>query len=193
MKNGSRFPIMSDRGNGTGRFCEASDCFTDRIVFRSKIGNIRLLGCRSMLVSLAFTDESPGEPDGCSPMLSDAREQILSYLDGRLYNFDIPLHLEGTDFSNAVWRELQSIPYGTVRTYADIAKGIGNTKAFRAVGNAVHANPLPIVVPCHRVVRSDGRPGGYAWGEERKAFLLGLEQKGGNLIHKRNSGNDVKS
>ncbi len=153
--------------------------FTDTvrgIVFGTKIGTIRILETKDMLVSLTFTEGCPPGSDGCSSVLAEAREQVTAYLDGRLKRFDLPILLDGTAFQTSVWKTLCLIPYGAVSTYADIAERIGKPNAYRAVGNAVHRNPLPIIVPCHRIIRSDGDPGGYAWGTERKIFLLGMER-----------------
>ena len=88
----------------------------------------------------------------------------------------LPLRLRGTAFQQGVWRELQRIPRGGTITYAELAASIGSRKAVRAVGTACGANPVALVVPCHRVVRADGSLGGYAWGLERKARLLRVEK-----------------
>ena len=104
-----------------------------------------------------------------------AREVRL-YLEGRLKKFHASLDLSsGTPFQTSVWRELLKIPYGRVKTYGEIAKRIGNPSAARAVGNAVGANPIPIIVPCHRVVATNGL-GGYSSGIEIKKKLLQIER-----------------
>ncbi len=102
-------------------------------------------------------------------------EQVNAYLDGSLREFTIPVDLRGTPFQVQVWRALLDIEYGTVRSYADIAKMIGKPNAVRAVGAANGANPVPVIVPCHRVIGSDGTLTGYGGGLELKEWLLRLE------------------
>ncbi len=108
-------------------------------------------------------------------LLQEVAGQIERYLAGRLHAFDLPLDLCGTAFQKAVWQAVQAIPYGQVRSYAQVAAAVGRPQAARAVGAAVGANPLPIVIPCHRVVCADGSLGGYGGGTEMKRDLLRLE------------------
>ena len=110
-----------------------------------------------------------------TPLLVRAREALLSYLAGERQGFDLPLAPVGTDFQRSVWTALKAIPYGQTRTYGEIAAAIGRPKAVRAVGQANHHNPLPIFLPCHRVVGSGGTLTGYAGGLEMKKALLALE------------------
>lgn len=112
----------------------------------------------------------------------DFSRQINAYLKGELKTFDIPVDLHGTDFQIKVWKELMKIPYGKTRTYKDIAHNIGNIKAVRAVGGANNKNPIPIVIPCHRVIGSDGNLLGYGGGIDYKVRLLELE--GHNIMRK---------
>jgi O-6-methylguanine DNA methyltransferase len=105
----------------------------------------------------------------------DAAAQLGEYFAGQRREFELQLAPVGTDFQLKVWRALREIPYGAVRNYADIARAIGQPKATRAVGQANGSNPLPIVVPCHRVLASDGRIGGYSGGLDIKHRLLALE------------------
>ena len=102
-------------------------------------------------------------------------KQLQEYFDGERMAFDLPLDIEGTPFQLAVWKELQNIPYGETRTYGEIARQIGKPGAARAVGMANHENPVAIVIPCHRVVGSDGSLTGYAGGLDLKKKLLELE------------------
>ena len=104
-----------------------------------------------------------------------AVQQVLEYLDGKRTAFDLALDLRGTDFQLRVWEELLAIPYGETRTYAGLARSIGEPGAARAVGTANGANPIAIVVPCHRVVASGGKLGGYGGGLPLKRKLLALE------------------
>lgn len=115
------------------------------------------------------------------PIIREACRQLEEYFAGNRKNFDLPLDLQGTDFQRKVWAQLQQIPYGTTISYAQLAKAVDNPKACRAVGSANGKNPVAIVVPCHRVIASDGSPGGYAYGLEIKNQLLLLEKN--NYAH----------
>lgn len=120
----------------------------------------------------------PDDPKGQKTPLTDrVYGEIMEYLDGKRRHFDFPIELHGTDFQKKVWAQLQKIPYGETRTYKEIAEAIGNPKASRAVGMANNKNPVFIVVPCHRVVGSDGKLTGYAGGLDMKAALLELESR----------------
>jgi AraC family transcriptional regulator of adaptative response/methylated-DNA-[protein]-cysteine methyltransferase len=100
---------------------------------------------------------------------------ILEYLDGREPHLAIPLDIRATAFQRRVWQELQRIPYGETRSYADVARRIGSPTATRAVARACATNPAALIIPCHRVVREDGERGGYRWGIDRKKALLERE------------------
>jgi methylated-DNA-[protein]-cysteine S-methyltransferase len=110
------------------------------------------------------------------PVLQAAKRQLGEYFAGRRKTFDLPLAPSGTPFQHRVWQALLTIPYGETQSYADIARRIGNPKAVRAVGAANGANPISIVVPCHRVIGADGSLTGYGGGLPRKRKLLALEQ-----------------
>ncbi len=101
---------------------------------------------------------------------------ILSYLEGTEPHLDLPLDIRATAFQRRVWQELRHIPFGETRTYAEVAKAIGQPKATRAVARACATNPAALVIPCHRVVRADGKVDGYRWGLERKKTLLEMEK-----------------
>ena len=109
------------------------------------------------------------------PALDRLSAQLSAYLAGTLQEFTVPVDLRGTEFQMEVWRALQEIPYGDVRSYAEIAESIGRPKAVRAVGMANHDNPVPIVVPCHRVIGSNRTLTGYGGGLDLKEKLLQLE------------------
>ena len=111
-----------------------------------------------------------------TPLLERVQEQITEYFDGRRQEFDLPLTFAGTDFQKKVWHALTEIPYGETVTYGALAERIGCPGGARAVGAANHCNPLPILVPCHRVVGAGGNLTGYAGGVEMKKALLELEQ-----------------
>lgn len=114
-------------------------------------------------------------PAHLRPLARDLHTQISEYLAHRRTSFDIPLDLRGTDFQLATWRQLQAIPYAGSLTYAQVAHAIERPRAVRAVGNACGANPVPLLVPCHRVLASHGRLGGYSGGLHWKCKLLQLE------------------
>ena len=102
--------------------------------------------------------------------------EILSYLDGEKTGLDLPTDIQATAFQQQVWQALKTIPYGETRTYQQIAETMGKGNASRAVGTACGANPVALVIPCHRVLRKDGGLGGYSWGLDRKQSLLDMEQ-----------------
>ena len=114
------------------------------------------------------------QPDGGNLAIWAA--EILSYLDGEKNSLDLPLDIRATAFQQQVWQVLRTIPYGETRTYQQVAQTLGKKSASRAVGTACGANPVALVIPCHRVLRKDGGLGGYAWGLERKKSLLEMEQ-----------------
>ena len=108
-------------------------------------------------------------------VLRETARQLTDYFAGRRTSFSLPLDFQGTDFQKAVWQALLTIPFGETRSYADIARQIGNPRAVRAVGTANGRNPISIVAPCHRVIGTDGKLTGFAGGLDAKALLLGLE------------------
>ena len=108
-------------------------------------------------------------------------KELADYMDGSLKEFSMPVDLHGTSFQQEVWNALQQIPYGVTKNYAEIAELIGKTKAVRAVGGAIGANPILIVVPCHRVIGKNGKLTGFRGGLEMKERLLLLEEAGGML------------
>src|SRR5262249_21933632 len=118
-----------------------------------------------------------GEADLVEDRLPALRKGILEFLDGEANLAKVPVDIRGTVFQRKVWDELRRIPRGETRTYAQIARAIGAPRAVRAVGSACGANPVAVVIPCHRAVRTDGGLGGYAWGLPRKKKLLALEKK----------------
>ena len=113
---------------------------------------------------------------------SKAREQLVEYFAGEREQFDIPLQLAGTEFQLRVLEELQRIPYGTTVSYSDIAERIGRPKAVRAVGAANGRNPIPIIIPCHRVIGRGGSLTGFGGGLDTKAALLRLEAENRGLL-----------
>jgi methylated-DNA-[protein]-cysteine S-methyltransferase len=120
---------------------------------------------------------APGDP-AAAPFAA-AAAQLAAYFTGELTSFDLPLEPSGTPFQESVWRALRAIPYGQTVSYGALAAGLGAPRASRAVGLANGKNPISIVVPCHRVVGTDGSLTGYGGGVARKRFLLDLEQRSG--------------
>ncbi|HWT17250.1 MAG TPA: methylated-DNA--[protein]-cysteine S-methyltransferase [Patescibacteria group bacterium] len=111
---------------------------------------------------------------------TELRRQLAAYFAGELRDFDLPLTPQGTPFQQSVWAALRTIPYGETRSYRDQALAIGNPKGVRAVGLANGRNPLPIVIPCHRVIGADGSMTGFGGGIDTKRFLLDLEARPGD-------------
>ena len=106
-----------------------------------------------------------------------AKQQLTEYFSGERHQFSLLLDLQGTPFQQQVWSALQTIPYGTTCSYSDVARTIDRPKAVQAVGNANSSNPIPIIIPCHRVIAKDGSLSGFGGGSEIKLFLLQLEQQ----------------
>ncbi len=147
-------------------------CFVD-----SPIGRIRVVADGAAITRIEFPGE-PGPPaaDGAGdPLLARAAAQLAEYFAGARRAFDLPLAPAGTPFQRAVWAALLRIPYGTTTSYAVIAAAIGRPAAVRAVGAANGRNPVPIVIPCHRVIGRDGSLTGYGGGLPIKERLLALE------------------
>jgi methylated-DNA-[protein]-cysteine S-methyltransferase len=114
-------------------------------------------------------------------LLKEAGIQLNNYLSGKQKSFSLPLAPSGTEFMKAVWQSLRNIPYGETVSYKTVAKNIGNEKACRAVGLANNKNPIPIFIPCHRVIGANGKMVGYRGGLEVKKYLLELEKKYSNI------------
>lgn len=126
----------------------------------------------------AWPVDATRDDDRCAAVAA----QLTEYFAGTRQSFDLPLAFEGTEFQRAVWTALLDIPYGTTTTYAELARRIGRPAAVRAVGAANGANPIPIIVPCHRVIGSNGTLTGYGGGLPRKQQLLALETRGTRLF-----------
>ena len=145
---------------------------TRRLTVDSPVGPLTLAEQDGALVGIAFRDER-----GCdrTPLLVEAERQLTEYFAGRRRRFDLPLAPAGTTFQKEVWAALCGIPYGQTRSYKDIAAAVGRPAACRAVGMANNRNPLPIVIPCHRVIGASGALTGYAGGLDVKRRLLEIE------------------
>lgn len=148
----------------------------------SPVGRLLLAGDETALHYISFPSghKSFGPEAAWRPAetpFAEAKSQLLAYFAGNLVEFDLPLALHGTPFQESVWRTLPTIPYGETRSYGWLARTIGRSTAFRAVGAANGDNPLPIILPCHRVIGSDGSLTGFGGGIATKRFLLDLEAR----------------
>ena len=149
----------------------------------SPLGTLQLTAEDGALTGVHFPGQKHDRPrqpdwqrDDAHPVLAGARAQLGEYFDGRRTSFDLPLAPRGTPFQQAVWQALLAVPFGATSTYGAIAAAIRRPRAVRAVGAAIGANPIGIVVPCHRIIGRDGSLTGYAGGLDRKAKLLALER-----------------
>ena len=145
------------------------------ISFNSPIGDITIESRNEKIVSLVMGYRSPDF--GNSKVLKEAKKQVQAYFAGKLNKFDLPVQLEGTDFQKSVWKVIAKTGFGKTVSYGDIGEKIGKPLAARAIGGAVGANPVPLIVGCHRVLGSSGKITGYSGGDgiPTKEFLLDLE------------------
>lgn len=143
------------------------------IVCQTTLATFTIVEENEQIIGIQFGNQAISEES--TPLLLEAKKQIEEYIDGKRNTFSLPYHYQGSPFQNQVWKVIESIPYGQTLTYQEIAKKMGKPKAYRAVGNALNKNPLPILVPCHRVVGSN-HLGGYAGSYELKIALLTLEK-----------------
>lgn len=143
----------------------------------SPLGPLRIAVSDGALRELSFASGIEAPEGGDDPVLEETRSQLMEYFAGKRRVFDLPLAPEGTDFQRRVWQALLDIPWGETRSYGQIAAALGQPGASRAVGMANNRNPISIIVPCHRVIGSDGKLVGYGGGLEKKRLLLQLEKK----------------
>jgi len=146
--------------------------------YESPIGKVLIGEENSKITHVLLKGDSP-QPEYVlkeTPVLAEAGRQLKEYFDGRRTEFDLELNPSGTEFMKKVWEALLKIPYGETRSYKDIALSIDRHKACRAVGIANNRNPIPIIIPCHRVIGADGSLVGYGGGLDTKIFLLELEK-----------------
>jgi O-6-methylguanine DNA methyltransferase len=155
----------------------------------SPIGALRLAATSQGLVRIAFPRERglgfrgwlerhlpEASPVDWVPVLDKVATELEEYFSGRRTVFTVPLDLRGTPFQRAVWEELLRVPYGEVRSYGEVARVLGRPSAARAVGAAVGSNPVPVLVPCHRIIQKSGELGGFGGGLQAKRELLALER-----------------
>ena len=150
-------------------------------IIESPIGRLYLAGTVDGLTSLWFTKQMKERPRNLAcrgqagRILEEAQRQLTEYFDGARKDFDLPLEFHGTRFQKEAWRGLLTIPYGQTVSYGEQARRIGRPKAVRAIGTANGANPIAVIVPCHRVIGANGSLTGYGGGMETKQKLLALE------------------
>jgi methylated-DNA-[protein]-cysteine S-methyltransferase len=149
----------------------------------SPLGRLRLVASDDALAGVHFQEHRHAAPRGASapadhPVLERAARELAEYFSGSRRRFSVPLAPSGSEFQRAVWTELARIPFGETRSYSAVARALGRARAERAVGAAAGRNPLSIVIPCHRVLGSDGALTGYAGGLDAKRWLLDHERAG---------------
>lgn len=147
------------------------------IIIDTVIGKLYIAETDGAITHLSFMrDVEENSAEGIvSPVLEDARSQIITYLEGKRTSFDLPLSPKGTPFQEKVWEALLTIPYGQTISYKELALRAGNSKACRAVGMANNKNPIPLIIPCHRVIGANGKLVGYGGGLPIKEKLLTIE------------------
>ncbi|VDG89530.1 Methylated-DNA--protein-cysteine methyltransferase, constitutive [Lysinibacillus sphaericus] len=153
---------------------------TDKAEYQSPLGVIEIVGTEEAIVSILFTDSDVVRKrltDSTFQVVKDCYNELDEYFNGARKEFTVPYMNEGTEFRRNVWQALTEIPYAQTASYRDIACSIGNEKAVRAVGTANGKNKLSIIIPCHRIIGSNGTLTGYAGGLWRKEWLLAHEQK----------------
>lgn len=150
----------------------------DRMTIESPLGALRLFANGDELAGLYLpVQDAPEGTERATPVLKQTARQLGEYFAGQRQTFDLPVAPRGTGFRERVWRQLLAIPFGTTWTYGELARAIGRPSASRAVGTANGANPISIIVPCHRVIAQSGALTGYAGGLEAKQWLLAHERK----------------
>lgn len=153
-----------------------------KLYFESPIGIIKIETNDTSLLSVSIVAYKKKSSKIIPNIIRESYKQIQEYFEGERMDFSLRINLDGTEFQKKVWNELLNIPCGDIDTYKGIAERIGNVKASRAVGNANNKNKLLIVIPCHRVIGSDGRLNGYRAGIKNKKWLLEHENKMKNSL-----------
>lgn len=149
--------------------------------FPSPVGSLKLIASQKGLVTILWENENfladAVLDNADNPVLNKTSTQLTHYFKQQLKTFDLPLDIQGTEFQQKVWACLPKIPYGKTLSYLDVAMKIAQPNAVRAVGTAIGKNPLPIIIPCHRVIASNGKLAGFAGGLSIKKFLLHHENE----------------
>lgn len=145
-------------------------------IIKSKIGYLLLTANNTALLSIKFIDECYSINEESNSIIKVTTLELNEYFEGKRTEFSVKLSPQGTEFQKKVWNQLLNIAYGKTASYSNIATAIGNPKASRAIGNANNKNPIPIIIPCHRVIGKSGKLVGYASGLNIKIKLLELEK-----------------
>lgn len=146
-------------------------------IYRTPMGRVAIESDGDAITRFAFGPMRLGGMQRATALTNRASNEVLEYLAGKRTSFDVAVRAEGSAFQRAVWDQISAIPYGETRTYAQIAQSLGRPGALQAVGQACGRNPVPLFIPCHRVVGANGKLGGYAFGPAVKKFLLELEAR----------------
>lgn len=149
----------------------------DLCYIETPLGYAKIVGDNNGIASVSIVDTYEEASQTIPETLTECASQLKAYFNNQLKSFNLKLNPKGTDFQKKVWEQLQLIPYGKTISYLDLSKQLGDTKAIRAAASANGKNPLWIIVPCHRVIGSDGSLTGYAGGLHRKQWLLNHESK----------------
>lgn len=156
--------------------CLKKDCSGYFYIFDTPFGLLKIEEIDNKVIKIELNNPTSSRTFKLTKTLEKAFKEIDEFLEGKRKKFTFKIDPIGTEFQKSVWSALLDIPYGEVKSYKDIAIAIGNPKACRAVGMANNKNPIPIVIPCHRVIGSNGKLTGYAYGLVLKAHLLNLEK-----------------
>ncbi len=149
----------------------------DTCYIETPLGYAKIIGDQDGITSVSIVDKSENTSESIPESLLDCATQLKAYFNNKLKTFDLKLNPEGTDFQKKVWKQLEKIPFGKTISYLDLAKQLGDAKTIRAAASANGKNPLWIIVPCHRVIGTDGSLTGYAGGLHRKQWLLNHESE----------------
>ena len=145
-------------------------------IYYSPIGIIKIVASDSCIEELVFIEEAEAlkieQSENLPPIIHQCTDELIEYFAGKRKSFSVPIHQEGTEFQQRVWKELYEVPFGKNLSYGELAKKMGNYNAVRAVAAANGKNKIAIIVPCHRIVGADKSLVGYAWGKSRKKWLL---------------------
>ncbi len=149
-----------------------------QLFLKTPLCNMVLTEQEGAITALHFCGAQAEPFNDSTPLLNQAADELGRYLKGELKQFTVPVRAVGTPFMQRVWAELEKVPYGATVTYRELAEAAGSPKGFRAAGMACNRNPVPIFIPCHRIVGTNGSLTGYAGGLDIKSRLLALEQSG---------------
>lgn len=149
----------------------------DTCYIETPLGYAKIIGDQDGITSVSIVDKSENTSESIPESLLDCATQLKAYFNNKLKTFDLKLNPKGTDFQKKVWNQLSKIPFGKTISYLDLAKQLGDAKTIRAAASANGKNPLWIIVPCHRVIGTDGSLTGYAGGLYRKQWLLNHESE----------------